>query len=122
MRPCAPSTRWTRRLLAWLIVCLGCAGMLPALAMPSMGGALGEICSASKGTAPAGMDADSGAPHQHHDCTLCAGSAAAAPPAAPLRFRLLAVNSGELILPAVLPRGEVFVALQQARAPPLRQA
>ncbi|MFM2065225.1 MAG: hypothetical protein RLZZ584_134 [Pseudomonadota bacterium] len=115
------SHAFTRLLLAWLIVCVGALGMLPALATPSTGGApMDELCSVAMGLASADAGAaDAGTAYKagHEHCAVCVVANVAAPPAVlPAVVPALADFHGPVLAPAL--HGAQPAALWQARGPP----
>jgi hypothetical protein len=119
----AASSRWTRLILAWLIVWLGCAGMLPALAAPSAGAQMDEICSVIMGVDASASQPDAGGTlvHQHQTCSFCA-AAMAAPPPSVVPVTPMSMADTAVVFPAALPRSEPVAASWQARAPPVVQS
>ena len=110
---------WTRRLAVWLIVCLGCAGLLPMAAAQPNGGAMDEVCSIIMGVDAGSVQSDTGSTPVlgHTGCSMCAaataapGPVAAPGPQAPVGTTAVGYEAGPV-------HDVAFLASCQARAPP----
>lgn len=114
---------WTRRLAVWLIVCLGCAGLLPLAAAQPNGGVMDEVCSIVMGVDTASTQSDAGSTlgSHHSNCSVCsAAMAAPGPVQAPVPQPL--VGDASVVYEAGPDQDAAFLATCQARAPPVLSA